>query len=211
MKTPDEDESSERPVVASAPRSAATRGAGRPESRRRWGLFLGLAGGIVVLDQVSKAIVDSTLRPAWTSSPAAGLAAPTPLLGDLVRVAKSYNRGGIFGLFGDAAPILAVASLAVIALIVFYQARAGVLGPWLLTLALGLLLGGAVGNFIDRIRFGYVIDFVDMGLGRTRFYTFNVADASISVSIALLLLMSVLGDRLFSARGAVPRAERGAE
>jgi hypothetical protein len=53
---------------------------------------------------------------------------------------------------------------------------------------LGLLLGGAIGNMLDRLRLGYVVDFVDAGLGATRFYTFNVADSAISVAILLLLV-----------------------
>jgi len=65
-----------------------------------------------------------------------------------------------------------------------------------MSVALGLLLGGAVGNLIDRFRFGYVLDFVDLGIGALRWYTFNVADAAISASILLLLLTAVLGERL---------------
>ncbi len=169
--------------------------ASRGRGRRRWAVFATLAGVVVVADQVSKSWVESSFGLAWTEAPVAGWDAPTPILGDLVRIAKSYNYGGIFGLFGASAPILAVASLAVIALIVVYQYRAGRSGPGLLTLALGLLLGGAMGNLIDRLRFGRVIDFVDTGIGSFRFYTFNVADSAISVSVALLLLLSVLGDR----------------
>ena len=114
-----------------------------PSARRRWGAFAVLAGAIVVFDQITKVIVDSAFALAWTSTPVAGLAAPTPVVGELVRIAKTYNRGGIFGLFGDTAPILAIASLLVIALIVVYQSRQGTTGPVLLTISLGLLLGGA--------------------------------------------------------------------
>ena len=67
-----------------------------------------------------------------------------------------------------------------------------------LSVALGLLLGGAIGNLIDRLRYGYVVDFVDIGIGDLRFYTFNVADAAISVAILLLI-----------AAGAVPGARPG--
>ena len=55
------------------------------------------------------------------------------------------------------------------------------------TLTLGLLLGGAIGNAIDRFRLGYVVDFVDGGLGTTRFFTFNLADAAISGAIFMKL------------------------
>ena len=54
---------------------------------------------------------------------------------------------------------------------------------WFVTLALGLLMGGAIGNLIDRVRLGYVVDFVDIGIGRWRFYTFNVVDGCYSASL----------------------------
>jgi signal peptidase II len=60
-------------------------------------------------------------------------------------------------------------------------------------LALGLVLGGALGNIVDRVRFGYVVDFLDLHFGATRpFYVFNVADAAISVGVVILLLRAVL-------------------
>jgi signal peptidase II len=74
-------------------------------------------------------------------------------------------------------------------LIVAVHARAG--RNLLLTIALGLLLGGALGNFGDRVRLGYVVDFVDMGIGAWRFYTYNVADAAITVSILSLIGLSL--------------------
>jgi lipoprotein signal peptidase len=52
---------------------------------------------------------------------------------------------------------------------------------------LGLLLGGALGNMADRLRLGYVVDFVDIGIGDLRWYTFNMADAAISAAIVLLV------------------------
>lgn len=159
------------------------------QARRRWLLFGAAAGTVVVADQLSKTWVDAEfgLGPAT---------APTPVLGDVVRIAKGYNDGGIFGLFGDSAMVLGLASLAVIALIVVYQVRQGTTSGPLLSLTLGLLLGGAIGNLIDRVVHGHVIDFVDMGIGTLRFYTFNVADSAISMAIVLLLALSLLGDRI---------------
>ncbi|MBA2556342.1 MAG: signal peptidase II [Chloroflexi bacterium] len=174
----------------------------RSATTRRWWLFGGLAAAVVALDQISKSLVDARF-PIATIHPGAGsgLADPAPLLGDLVRIAKTYNDGGIFGLFGAAAPVLALASIAVIGVILVYQARQGARSGWLLSAILGLLLGGAVGNLIDRLRFGYVIDFVDMGIGDLRWYTFNVADAAISLSILGLLLVGLFGDRGDQRRG----------
>jgi signal peptidase II len=164
-------------------------------ARPRWAIFGALAGGIVVADQVTKRWVDANFQLAYLGSAIRGLAPPTPVLGDLVRIAKSYNDGGLFGLFGTAAPVLAVASLVVIAVIVWFERRAAAAGPLLMTITLGLLLGGALGNLLDRLRLGYVIDFVDMGLGSTRWFTFNVADAAVSLAIVGLLALAVLGDR----------------
>ena len=63
-------------------------------------------------------------------------------------------------------------------------------------MALGLLLGGAIGNFLDRVRLGAVIDWVDIGIGDLRWYTFNVADSAISIALLLLFVMAVFGDRI---------------
>ncbi len=89
------------------------------------------------------------------------------------------------------------------ALIIWYHGSSG--RNTLLSVALGLLLGGALGNLIDRLRLGYVVDFVDIGIGDLRFYTFNVADSAISGAILLLILLAVLPDigaRLDRGRGA---------
>lgn len=63
------------------------------------------------------------------------------------------------------------------------------------TVALGLVLGGALGNIVDRVRFGYVVDFIDAYWGSAHFYVFNVADAAITIGVIVLLLRSVLASR----------------
>lgn len=155
--------------------------------RRRWLAFAAIAGSVWVADQLSKAWIDANFSRS---------AAPTEIVGDLVRISVTHNTGGIFGLFGGSALLLALASLLVIGLIVIYQARQGLRSHWLLTVALGLLLGGALGNLTDRLHWGYVLDFVDMGIGDLRWYTFNVADAAISTSLVLLIGITLLGERL---------------
>jgi signal peptidase II len=164
--------------------------------RGRWMGFFSIAAVVAVADQLSKAWVAASFSPASSSGVPGTPGGPTRVIGDWVRIAVSHNNGGIFGLLGSSALVLGLASLVVIVAIVVYQARAGVLGHPLLTVALGLLLGGAVGNLVDRLRLGYVIDWVDMGIGSTRWYTFNVADASISTAIVLLLALGLFGERL---------------
>jgi signal peptidase II len=156
----------------------------RPAAARRWAVFLGLAAAVALADQLTKAVVVQ----AFPQS--------TQILGDLLRITIVRNTGGIFGLLGDSALVLAAASTVVIALIVLYQAREGTRQHWLLSVALGLLLGGALGNLTDRLRLGYVVDFVDAGIGGLRWYTFNVADSAISISIVLLIGLALFGERL---------------
>lgn len=150
------------------------------DRRPAWFLFAALAAGIVVADQLTKAWLTSVL--------------PTPnqsmsVVDDLLRLVFSQNRGGLFGLLQGSAIAFAGVSLLVIAGIVAYHATSS-RDPWL-SLALGLLLGGAIGNLVDRLRLGYVVDFVDAGVGTWRWYTFNVADAAISCAIVLLLVLAI--------------------
>lgn len=163
--------------------------------RRRWIVFLGLAAAIIVADQLSKLWVDATFQLASVHA-MPGTSEPTPVIGEFVRIAKTYNTGGIFGLFGQSATFLAFASTLVVAMIVIYQIREAPKSHWLLTVALGLLLGGAIGNLIDRFRYGHVIDFVDVGIGDVRWYTFNVADSAISIALLVLIVLSLFGNRL---------------
>ena len=158
-----------------------------PAARSRWALFGGLGALVVIADQLSKA---------WIVANFQFGARPTEVLGNWVRITVSHNDGGIFGLLGSSAFLLGLASLVVIGFIVVYQARQGLVSHPILTVALGLLLGGAIGNLIDRLRLSYVVDWVDMGFKDLRFYTFNVADSAISIAIVLLIGISLLGDRL---------------
>lgn len=149
------------------------------DARPSWPTFLGLAGLIIVLDQLTKAWLTSFLAPGQSVG----------VVGDLIRLVHSQNNGGLFGLFRGQALIFGLVSMVVIGLIVAYHGKGG--GGVYLSITLGLLLGGAVGNLLDRLRLGYVVDFVDAGVGDVRWYTFNVADAAISFSLVLLLAASI--------------------
>jgi len=145
-----------------------------------WGVFLGLAAVIVVLDQLTKAWLVANVAPGEVRS----------VIGDSVRLVYHQNSGALFGLFRDQAIVFGMLSIVVIGLIVGYHARSG--RSRYMSLALGFLLGGAVGNMIDRLRLGYVVDFVDIGIGDLRFYTFNLADSGISAAIVLLVAVAIL-------------------
>lgn len=147
--------------------------------RARWPLFFGAAATVIVIDQLSKAWLLANVS----------VGEVIQVVGDLVRLVQSQNSGALFGLFRDQAILFALISIGVLGLIVLYHGRAG--RSVYLSIALGLLLGGAVGNMIDRFRHGFVVDWVDIGLGNLRFWTFNVADSAITVAILMLLAMAL--------------------
>jgi signal peptidase II len=144
-----------------------------------WPLFFGLAAIVAIADQLTKAWLVSFLEPFESVS----------VIGDYVRLVHGQNSGALFGLFRESALLFAVISLGVLGLIVAYHARSG--RSVYISVALGLLLGGAIGNLIDRFRLGYVVDFVDLGIGTFRWYTFNVADMAISLSLIMLILLAI--------------------
>lgn len=152
--------------------------ASRPH-RRHWATFLGIAAVIVAADQLTKAWLTSFLAPGQAVA----------VMGDWVRLVHSQNNGGLFGLLHGQAVAFGIVSLVVVGLLVGYHARSA--PNRYVSITLGLLLGGALGNLIDRLRIGSVVDFVDAGFGGVRWYTFNVADAAISFAILLLLAASV--------------------
>jgi signal peptidase II len=140
-------------------------------------LFLGLAALVVVADQITKRVMEDRLR----DKPS------IPVVDDILRLTYVQNRGAAFGLLQDQTTFFVLVGILVIGVIAAsyrYLPRSG----FLLHLALGLQLGGAIGNLIDRIRQGYVVDFVDFGYRANWWPVFNVADSAIVVGVALLAL-----------------------
>lgn len=159
--------------------AAIRRAAWRGPSAGRWVAFAILALVVVIIDQLSKAWVAGEL------TPGDGMV----VIPDLLNIVYGRNSGILFGLLPQSAPAFAIVSMGVTALIVVYHAKAG--RGIVTTMALGLLLGGAIGNLLDRLNHGHVIDWVDMGIGGLRFWTYNVADACITTSILLLIGMAL--------------------
>lgn len=149
----------------------------------RFARWLGLAGLVIVLDQLSKFWVVSALGPGRSIE-------LTPFL-NLVFV---YNPGAAFSFLSEAGGwqrwFFVVLALAVSAWLTFLMRRHA--AERLLPLAAALIMGGALGNVIDRIRFGAVVDFVDLHAAGWHWPAFNVADAAISAGVALLI-----GQQLF--------------
>ena len=139
--------------------------------RRSLGFFL-IAGTVLALDQATKAIIRATLSPgeAW------------PDADWLLHIVHVTNSGAAFGILQGQTVFLIVTSFLGVAAIVLYYASPP-LEHGLLRAALGLQLGGAAGNLIDRIRVGEVTDFVNFEF----FPAFNVADASITVGVVAII------------------------
>lgn len=136
----------------------------------------------LALDGLSKVWVEQTLE----------LYQPITIIGEFFRLTLGYNTGVAFGMFanGGSGPLI-VTGLVIVGLIVWFgQAlKSGQFLPqagW----PIGLLLGGAIANFIDRLIDGRVTDFLDAGIGTARWPTFNLADSFIIVGMAWLLLVN---------------------
>ena len=118
---------------------------------------------------------------------------PSNVIGDWLRIDYSHNTGGLFGLFQGQAIVFAILTVGVGALLAGIEFISG-WRSWLVTFTLALLLGGAIGNFIDRITLNYVVDFVDIGVATWRFpYVFNVADSAVTVAILLVFTIWIVG------------------
>lgn len=144
-----------------------------------------LAGAVFVLDQLTKWWIVALVRLEERVT--------IPVL-PVLSLTWVENRGVSMGLLttgSEAGRWLLVALTSGIAAAVAWWLRRG--QPAIEQFALALVLGGALGNILDRIRLGYVIDFVHLHVGRWSFYVFNVADAAITIGVAILLLRALSG------------------
>lgn len=136
-----------------------------------------LTGSLLLLaaDQLSKFLVSLKLSPEHS----------IPVLGSFFKLTYLRNPRGVFGLSFGELPLIPLSLVAIaLLLIIFLKTPHKGAAP----LAISLILGGALGNLVDRLRLGEVIDFLDFGLGRYRWPTFNLADAGVTVGAILLLL-----------------------
>ena len=141
---------------------------------------------VVVLDQLTKAWVLSGLDLREMGR--------INLLPPILNFTWVENRGVSFGLIGDGSARWMLSLFSIIV--------SGILGWWalradrrLLITAIGLVMGGALGNVIDRIRFGFVVDFIDFSGTGVFPWVFNVADSAITIGVILLILDSLLSER----------------
>jgi len=144
-----------------------------------------VAGIVIALDQWTKWLVRENIEfggqwlPKWLE-----------WLSPYARFVNWHNSGAAFGMFQNGNLVFTILAFIVIGAIIYYYPRVE-MEDWTLKLAMGLQLGGAAGNLIDRLLVGKVTDFISIGV----FPVFNVADSSISVGVAVLLLGVWLKER----------------
>ena len=132
---------------------------------------------ILVADQLTKALVVANLA----------IGEKARVLGDLVQVWHAQNRGAAFSLFQGGTVVFLIVSVLSIGMVAYFHRSLRDRTPWL-HVVLGIVLGGTLGNFIDRLRQGYVTDWLSIGIGDTRWPTFNVADSSVVIGIGILVV-----------------------
>lgn len=129
---------------------------------------------IVVADQITKTLILDRLGPS-------GDLTQVKIIPGFLRLIVVQNTGAAFGMFQGRNPLLTIAALVVIGFLLVYFRQSIARSVWL-SIALGLQLGGALGNVIDRFRHGFVVDFINV----PKWPTFNIADSAITVGVIML-------------------------
>lgn len=144
-----------------------------------------IALAVAVLDQLTKALIQGVLEHG----------AAVEVVPGFFRIVHWSNTGAAWGIFRDSNTLLAVVSVLTVLALYLFRHSLG-LDRWCNRLGLGLIGGGIIGNFIDRVRLGYVVDFLDFSIGRYHWPAFNIADSAICIGIGLYLISSWRADRV---------------
>jgi signal peptidase II len=147
-----------------------------------WGALVAVL--ILVADQATKALVVANI----------GLGERVEVIGDFAILWHVRNDGAAFSLFRGSQPFFYVVTVLALGMVAYFHRSLHGRGLWLHVL-LGVILGGTLGNLVDRVRQGYVTDFVSVGIGDMRWPTWNVADASLVVGIIVLVVFLTFFER----------------
>lgn len=149
-------------------------------------LLAGIAGGVILLDQIVKAIIAETIP----------LYQTIPVIQGFFNLVHTQNPGGAFGFLahhgeGLRTIVFIFCSFFAVGIVFYFYKKSAITHPFLAS-GFALIFGGAIGNLIDRIRFGTVTDFLDFYIGEYHWPAFNVADSAISVGITIFLFHLLL-------------------
>jgi signal peptidase II len=163
--------------------------------------FWTTAGLIIALDIVTKILAARYLQPEHV---------PHPIVGEFVRFTLAYNPGAAFSMSLGEHSRYIFGAFAIVALVILWRLyRSTEPGDMARVFALGLAWGGAAGNLIDRLHSERgVVDFIDIGVGDVRFWTFNVADSAVTIGALLLAWVLWREDRRALATAAAEAAAR---
>ncbi len=166
----------------------------RPGGAGFWALLL----SVVSLDFATKLWAVGALMPRHV---------PHEVIGEYLRFTLSYNPGAAFGMSVGSASRWFFGVLALVIIVVLLRTtRELVAESWLASIGVPIVIGGALGNFLDRLRYREgVVDFIDVGVGDVRFWTFNVADSAVTVGATCLVLAMWQYERVHAARQRVSR------
>ena len=143
-------------------------------------LFFLVATAVLLLDQISKYFAVKHLA----------FDAPAQVIDDFFDLALVYNPGAAFGIFANQRLLFFLFTVISIA-VIFYVTAKHTKGKKGLNLIIGTILGGILGNFMDRIRLGYVVDFLDFHIRGYHWPAFNVADSAICIGIGILAILII--------------------
>jgi signal peptidase II len=162
-----------------------TRDHGRGDAKLKHLRYYAVAALVFLLDQLTKQIIDAYVP----------FKEQLSVIGQFFLITHVLNDGAAFSMLPGAQTLFIVITIFVVIGIVWYIERNRRTGRPLLLTAFALVLGGALGNFIDRVLYGHVIDFLQFNFGSYTFPIFNVADVGITVGVGLILLDAVLDMR----------------
>lgn len=149
---------------------------------KHWIVLFAVIGLVLTADQLTKLYVESALAPGQTI-------VPIPALGDYFRIVRSHNTGAAFGFLPDAGWLFSIIAVAVsIGMLVAHRRTPA--SDWGKRVAMGLVIGGALGNVIDRVRIDHVIDFINYRIPGVVSNVSNLADHGIVGGVILLLILS---------------------
>lgn len=164
--------------AASARVEGVEAGIERDASSMRATVVLAVTGALIyVADQVTKALVVASLD----------VGERVQVVGDLVWIWHLRNTGAAFSLLPGAIWLFIPITLVALGMVAWFHLQFRSRSPWIHVI-LGAILGGALGNLTDRVRLGYVVDFVSVGIGDLRWPAFNVADPSVVIGIGLIVV-----------------------
>ena len=149
---------------------------------KHWAILFAVIGLVLAADQLTKLYIESAIAPGQT-------VIPIPALGDYFRIVRSHNTGAAFGLLPDAGWLFSIIAVIVSIGMVVAHGRMPA-ADWGKRLAMGLVIGGALGNVIDRVRIDHVIDFINYRIPGVISNVSNIADHGVVGGVILLLILS---------------------